>query len=126
MTLMLGVDEISRSLAGPGQPAAWRGAEDVCPPQGLTASRAHLVVWWRWRYARLEAKTSRLEDLLVQVLGEAQGYRRALHAALDVLHQRVRQHDRLREQDRRLRDEYRSYRERVLRHDHRAGHRNET
>jgi len=121
MTLMLGADEIRWSLGDPEQPAACRVAEDVGPPSGLTASRADLVIWWRWRYAALEAENARGDDLLVQALGESQGYRAVLRAALDALRTQARRHDRLSEQHRRLRDEYRSRRERVRRTEARAG-----
>ena len=87
------------------------------PPQSLTASRADLVTWWRWRYATLEADNSRLDDLLVRALGESQGYRAAMQAAIDALRELGRRHDRLDEQHRRLREEYRGHRERVLRDD---------
>ena len=120
---MLRADEICWSLADPGQPAACHVAEDVGPPAGLTASHDDLVIWWRWRYAALEAENARVGDLLVQALGESQGYRAVLQAALDVLHEQAGRHDRLREQHRRLRDEYRGHRERALRDEHRASRR---
>ncbi len=123
MTVMLRADEIRWSLADPGQPEACQVAEDVGPPAGLTASRADLVIWWRWRYAVLEADNARVSDLLALALGESQGYRVVLQAALDALYTQARRHDRLHEQHRRLRDEYRSYRERVLRDEQRAGRR---
>ena len=113
--MMLRVGEIRWSLDDPEQPAACHVAADVGPPSGLTASRADLVVWWRWRYAALGAENAGLADLLVQALGEAQGYRQVLQAALDALCEQACRHGRLREQHRRLRDEYRSHRERVLR-----------
>ncbi len=125
MTVMLRADEIRWSLADADQPAACHVAEDVSPPSRLTASRADLVIWWRWRYAALEAENARAGDLLVQALGESQGYRAVLQAALDALGKQARQHDRLSEQHRRLRDEYRSHRERVLRDEQRTGRRTE-
>ena len=99
----------------------------VDPPHGLTASRADLVVWWRWRFAALQGELTRLEDLLVQVLGESQSYRAVLQSAFDALHEQRHQHDRPPEQHRRLRDEYRDHRERVRRdeHRHRGGRRRE-
>ncbi len=71
MTATLRADEIRWSLADPGQPAACHVAEDVGPPSGLTASRADLVIWWRWRYVALEAENARVRDLFVQALGES-------------------------------------------------------
>ena len=62
-------------------------AEDVGPPSGLTASRQDLVIWWRWRYAVLQAENAKVSALLDQVLGETQGYRVALQVALDALHE---------------------------------------
>ena len=125
MTVMLRADEIRWSLSDPGQPAAPHVAEDVGPPSGLTGSHEDLVIWWRWRYAALEAENARVGDLLVQALGESQGYRAVLHAALDALHEQARQQVRLREQHRRLRDEYRNHRERALRDEQQAGRRTE-
>ena len=121
MTVTLRADEIRWSLADPGQPVPCHVAEDVGPPSGLTASRADLSIWWRWRYAALEAENARVGDLLVQALGESQGYRVVSQAALDALCEQALRHNRLREPHRRLRDEYRSYRERVLRDERRAG-----
>ena len=94
--------------------AACRVTEDVGPPAGLTDNRADLVTWWRWRYSTLESDSARSFTLLVQALGEAQGYRQALQAALGVLHEQAGQLDRLRNQNNRLRDEYRRFRERVM------------
>ena len=111
---MLRADEIRWSLDEP-EPATREPAVAVNPPSRLTASRADLVVWWRWRYAALEAENARLAGLLVQALGESQGYRAVLQAVLDALHELGRRHNRLRDQHRQLRDEYRSHRERVLR-----------
>ena len=91
----------------------------VNPPSGLTASRADLVAWWRWRYAALDGKRARVAALFVQALSEAQCYRAVVQAVLDALHELGRRHNRLRDQHRQLRDEYRSYRERVLRDDRR-------
>ena len=121
--MMLRVGEIRWSLDDPEQPAACHVAADVGPPSGLTASRADLVIWWRWRYAALEAENARVGDLLVQALGESQGYRVVLQAALDALREQAGRHDRLCEQHRRLRDEYRSHRESVLHDEQRAGRR---
>ena len=115
MRVMLGADEIRWSLAEPGQTAERQVAEDVRAPSGLTASRADLVTWWRWRYALLKAENARVGDLLAQVLGESQGYRVVLQASLDALREQACRHDRLREQHRRLRAEYRSHRESVRR-----------
>ncbi len=98
-------------------------AEDVGPPSGLTASRQDPVIWWRWRYAVLQAENAKVSALLDQALGETQGYRVALQVALDALHEQACRHDRLREQHRRLRDEYRSRRERSRRNEQRAGRR---
>ena len=123
MTVMLRADEIRWSPADSAQPAACHVAEDVGPPSGLTASRTDLVIWWRWRYAVLKAENARVGDLLAQALGESQGYRVVLQAALDALQEQAHQHDQLREQHRRLRDEYRSHRERVLRDEPGAGRR---
>ena len=123
MTVMLHVNEIRWSLDDPGQPAACHVAEGVGSPSGLTASRADLVIWWSWRYSELLSENARVGNLLVQALGESQGYRAVLQAALDALHEQGRRHDRFREQHRRLQDEYRSHRERVLRDEHRAGRR---
>ena len=122
-TPMLSADDIRWSLDEP-ELSPCHPVEDVGPPSGLTASRADLVVWWRWRYAALGAENAGLADLLVQALGEAQGYRQVLQAALDALCEEACRHGRLREQHRRLRDEYRSHRERVLRDEQRAGRRN--
>ena len=120
MTATLRADEIRWSLADPEPPAASHVPEDLSPPSGLTASRADLVIWWRWRYAVLKAENARVGDLLVQALGESQGYRAVLQAALDALRTQARRHDRLLEQHHHLRDEYRRFRERVLRDDRRA------
>jgi len=120
---MLYADEMRWSLGDHRQPTARYVAEDVSLPLGLTASRADLVVWWRWRYAALGAENAGLADLLLQALGEAQGYRQVLQAALDALCEEACRHGRLREQHRRLRDEYRSHRERVLRDEQRTGRR---
>ncbi len=117
MTVMLRADEIRWSLADADQPAACHVAEDVSPPSGLTASRADLVIWWRWRYAVLEAENARVGDLLVQALGESQGYRQVSRAAVDALHEQGRRHDRLCDQHNRLRAEYRHLRETLLRDD---------
>ena len=122
MAVMFQVDEICRSLDGPEPPPCYP-AQDDGPPPGLTNSRADLVTWWRWRYAALKAKNASLADLLVQALGEGQGYRAVLQAALDALRKQARRHDCLHEQHRRLRDEYRSYRERVRPTEQRAGRR---
>ena len=111
---VLGVDEIQWELDEP-EPTPCHVAEDIGPPSGLTASRADLVIWWRWRYTALEAENARMADLLVQALGEAQGYRQVLHEALDALYTQGHRHDRLREQHSRLRNEYRSHRERATR-----------
>ncbi len=116
VTLMLRADEIRWSLDEP-EPATREPAVAVNPPSGLTASRADLVVWWRWRYAALEAENARVGDLLVQALSESQGYRAVLRVALDALRKQARQHDRLRDQHHRLRAEYRHLRETLLRDD---------
>ena len=121
MMRMLRADALRWSLGDPEQPAACRVAEDVGPPSGLTASRADLAIWWHWRYAALEAENARLAGLLVQALGESQAYRAVLQAALDVLRQQARRHDRLSEQLGRLRDKYRSRRDRVRPTEQRAG-----
>ena len=121
---MLRANEIRWALDDPEQPATCHVAADIGPPSGLTASRADLVIWWRWRFATLEAENARVGDLLVQALGESQGYRAVLQAALDALREQARRHDRLREQHRGLRVEYRSHRARVLRDEQRAGRRN--
>ena len=110
---MLRVDEIRWSLDDPEQPAACHVAEDVGPPSGLTASRADLVIWWRWRYAALEAENARVGDLLVQALGESQGYRSVSQAALDTLHDLTETTCQQRRTIARLRDEIRSLREPV-------------
>jgi|TARA_B100001971_G_C17931305_1_gene402848 hypothetical protein len=73
----------------------------------LTASRADLVVWWRWRYAELESENARAVDLLVQALGEAQDYRQVLRAALDILHNLTHTTRRQQQVVTRLRDEIR-------------------
>ncbi len=117
MTATLRADEIRWSLDDPEQPAACHLAEDVCPPSGLTASRADLVIWWRWRFSTLEAENARVGDLLVQALGESQGYRQVSQAAVDALHEQGRRHDRLCDQHNRLRAEYRHLRETLLRDD---------
>ncbi len=124
MTLMLRADEIRWSLDEP-EPATREPAVAVKPPSRLTASRADLVTWWRWRYSTLKAENARLADLLGQALGEAQSYRQVLQACLDASQEQGRRHDRLREQHRRLRDEYRSHGERVLRGEQRTGRRTE-
>ena len=121
---MLRADEIRWSL-DESEPATREPAVAVNPPSGLTASRADLVVWWRWRFAVLKAESARVRDLLIQALGESQGYRAVLQAVLDALHELGRRHNRLRDQHRRLRDEYRRHRERVLRGEHRTGRRTE-
>ena len=122
MTPMQRADEIRWSLDEP-ELAPCHPSEDVGRPSGLTASRADLVTWWRWRYAALKAENGRVGDLLIQALGESQGYRAVSQAAVDALHEQARRHDRLREQHHRLRDEYRSHRARVLRDEQRAGRR---
>ena len=115
MTALLKADEIRWSIDEP-EPAILSTATEsvVGSPQGLTASRADLVTWWRWRYTTLEAELARTEDLLVRSLSEASGYRAVSQAALGALHEQAHQHDRLREQHRRLRDEYRDHRERAM------------
>ena len=123
MTVMLRANEINWSLADSAQPAARHVAADVGPPSGLTSSRADLVILWRSRYAALEAEQARVGDLLAQALGESQGYRVVLQAALDALREQARQHDRLCEQHHRLRDEYRRHRQRTRRDVPRAGRR---
>ena len=123
VTVFPRADKIRWSLDGPEQPAASQIADGVGPPPVLTDSRADLVIWWRWRYAVLKAENARVGNLLVQALGESQGYRVVLQAAFDALHEQARRHDRLREQYRRLRDEYRSHRERTLRNEPRSGRR---
>ena len=110
------LDESEPAICHPPAPAL---------PQGLTTSRADLVTWWRWRYSTLKAENAQLENLLVQALGEAQGYRQVSQACLDASQDQGRRHDRLREQHHRLRDEYRSHRERVLRGEDRTGRRTE-
>ena len=113
---MLRADKIRWSLDEP-EPATREPVVAVNPLSGLTASRADLVVWWRWRYAALDGERARVVALFVQALSEAQGYRAVLQAVLDALHELGRRHNRLRDRHRQLRDEYRSYRERVLRDD---------
>ena len=61
-----------------------------------------------------------LADSEYQLARELASVRHLLHLALQELHERGRQYDRLRDQHRRLSDEYRSYRVRVLRDDQRA------
>ena len=104
--LRLQADEIRWTL-DEREPAPCRPAEDVGPPPGLTASRADLVVWWRWRYAELESENARAVDLLVQALGEAQDYRQVLRAALDILHNLTHKTRRQQQVVTRLRDEIR-------------------
>jgi len=116
VTLILRADEIRWSLDEP-EPATREPAVAVNPPSGLTASRADLVVWWRWRYAALDGERARVVAQFVRALSEAQGYRAVLQAVLDALHELGRRHKRLRDQHRQLRDEYRSHRELVLRDD---------
>ena len=82
-------------------------------PQGLTASRADLITWWRWRYAALEVEKARVGDLLVQGLTEAQAYRQVLQAALDALHDLTDTTHRQRRTIVHLRDEIRRLREPV-------------
>ena len=123
MTVMPRADEIRWSLADCPQPAACHVAEDVGLPSGLTGSREDLVIWWRWRYAVLQAENARVGDLLAQALSESQGYRVVSQAALDALREQALRHGRLQDQHRRLRDEYRSHRERVLQDEQRAGRR---
>ena len=69
------VDEIRWSIAEPDP--ATPPITVVGPPTGLTDSRADLVAWWRWRFARLKAENSRMEDLLIRAISDATGYRRA-------------------------------------------------
>jgi hypothetical protein len=106
-------------------PSSTRSLEaiSVGPPLGLTGSRQDLVIWWRWRYAVLQAENAKVSNLLDQVLGETQGYRVALQVACDALREQACRHDRLREQHRSLRDEHRSHRERSRRNEQRAGRR---
>ena len=108
------VDEVRWTLDDP-EPASCHVAEDIDPPQGLTASRADLVAWWRWRYATLDRERAQLADLFVQALGEAQSYRTLTHAALDTVYHVTDTTDRQRRTITRLRDEYRRFRERVMR-----------
>ena len=82
-------------------------------PQGLKASRADLVTWWRWRYAALEAEHARVGELLVQALSEAQSYRQVSQAALDALHDLTDMTRRQRQTIARVRDEIRRLREPV-------------
>ena len=117
MTVMLCVDEIGWTLDADLEPARHVAEAVGPPPSDLTDSRADLVLWWRWRYSTLRAVNARLADLLGQALSEAQGYRQVLQACLDASQEQGRRHDRRREQHSRLRDEYRSHRERVLRDD---------
>ena len=112
VTLMLRADEIRWSLDEP-EPATCEPVVAVNPPSRLTASRADLVVWWRWRYAALEAENARVGDLLVQVLSESQGYRSVSQAALDALHGLTETTCQQRRTIARLRDEIRSLREPV-------------
>ena len=57
------------------------------------------------------------EDLLVVALCEADGYRELARAALHDAHDRQQALDRLRDAHHHLIDEYRQFRERVLRED---------
>ena len=100
----LRADEIRWSLAGP-EPEPRHPAEHIAPPPRLTASRADLVAWWRWRYAALEAEQTRTANLLVQALGEAQSYRQVSQSALDALHDLTQTTRRQSQMIVRLRDE---------------------
>ena len=87
MTVMLRADEIRWSLADSDQPAACRMAEDVGPPSGLTASRADLVIWWRWWYAVLEAEVlnsariaGKSDDEIRSLVSRLHAYRDAIAA----------------------------------------------
>ena len=124
-TVMPRANEMTWTLADSTQPAASHVAEDVGPPSGLTASRADLVTWWRWRYAAIEADNARMNDRLVQALGESQAYREMLQVALDTQREQAGRHRHLCEQHRRLQDEYRSHREAGLRDEPGANRRNE-
>ena len=114
MTLMLRAEEIRWSLDDPEQPAARHVAQAVSPPSGLTASRADLVTWWRWRFAGLENENARVGDLLVQAIGEAQGYRQTLQAAIDAMNDLTDTTRRQRQTIAHLRDERRHFRERDM------------
>ncbi len=107
MATMLRADEIRWALDDPEQPAACHVAEDVGPPLGLTASRADLVTWWRWRYSTLQAENARVGDLLVEALTDAQAYREVTLAALDALGHATGTAARQRQTIARLRDELR-------------------
>jgi len=107
---MLRANEIPWARDDPEQPAACRVAEDVGPPSGLTASRADLVTWWRWRYSTLKAENARVGDLLVEALIDAQAYRELLQAALDALSELTYTTDRQSRTIARLRDEFRRLR----------------
>ena len=111
---MLSVDDIRGAVDEPVPATCGNQPEFGPPPEGLTASRADLVIWWRWRYSTLKAENARLAAQLDQVLNEAQGYRALLQAALDTQHEQGHRHDRLRDQHHRLRDEYRNHRKRVI------------
>ena len=57
---------------------------------------------------------SELVDSEYQLARELAAVRQLLHIALGQLHEQGLRHDRLRDQHQRVRDEYRSHRERVL------------
>ena len=117
--MLLPVDDI-RWTSGEPEPAH-HAVPAVGPPHDLTGSRADLVTWWRWRYSTVTAENARLTAQRDQAVRECQRYRALLQAALDTQHEQGHQFDRLREQQHRVRDEYRDHRVRVLRDEQRHG-----
>ena len=105
-------DEIRWSIE-PDSPMPCPVVPGVVPPSGLTASRADLVTWWRWRYAVLKAENDQKEALLVRAITEAQSYREVLRAALVALNDATKTTRRQRETIARSRDEVRGLRKAV-------------
>ena len=65
--------------------------------------------------AALKADIRALEERIVDLVLEAQTYRSLAHMAIHALHHLTRDHDRLRQELVELKDEYRGFRERILR-----------
>ena len=106
---MIPVDQIRWTLGEP-EPAP-SGPSTPKPAPTVTNSRASLVQWWQWRYASLNAECSRLENVAVQSLCEAQFYREIGQVALEQSHDLTQKADRQRETIGRLRRELKTVRQ---------------